>query len=42
MSQNWQDWQTRKTRRPRRIEEASTTEIGFPIVWILIGEFGHY
>jgi hypothetical protein len=37
MGQNWQDWQTRKTRRPRRIEEANSTEVGFPIVWILIG-----
>ena len=37
MSQNWQDWQTKKTRRPRRIEEASSAEIGFPIVWIIIG-----
>jgi hypothetical protein len=37
MGQNWQDWQTRKTRRPRRIEEANSAEIGFPIVWILVG-----
>jgi len=37
MGQNWQDWQTRKTRRPRRIEEASSAEIGFPIIWIIIG-----
>lgn len=34
---NWQDWQTRKTRRPRRLEEASSAEVGFPIVWDLIG-----
>ena len=37
MSQKWQDWQTRRTRRPRRIEEASSAEIGFPLVWIIIG-----
>ena len=37
MGQNWQDWQTKKSRRPRRIEEASSAEIGFPIVWIIIG-----
>ncbi|MEW5961312.1 MAG: hypothetical protein AB1801_26620, partial [Chloroflexota bacterium] len=35
--QNWQDWQTRKTRRPRRLEEISSVEVGFPIVWVLIG-----
>ncbi len=34
---NRQDWQTRKTRRPRRIEEASSVEVGFPMVWVLIG-----
>jgi hypothetical protein len=37
MGQNWQDWKTRETRRPRRIEEASSTEIGFPLIWIIIG-----
>lgn len=35
--QNWRDWQTRRTRRPRRIEEASSVEVGFPIIWVLIG-----
>jgi hypothetical protein len=35
--QNRQDWQTRRTRRPRRLEEASTAEVGFPIIWALIG-----
>ncbi len=35
MSQ-WDD-KTRKTRRPRRIEEVSSTEVGFPIAWVLIG-----
>lgn len=37
MGQNWQDWKTRQTRRPRRIEEASSAEIGFPLIWIIIG-----
>ena len=37
MGQNWQDWKTRETRRPRRIEEASSAEIGFPLIWIIIG-----
>jgi hypothetical protein len=32
-----QDWQTRRTRRPRRLEEISSVEVGFPIVWVLIG-----
>ncbi len=34
---NWYDQQTRRTRRPRRIEEVHSAEIGFPIVWVLIG-----
>ena len=39
MSNNldWHDQQTRQTRRPRRLEEASSSEIGFPVAWILIG-----
>lgn len=37
MGQNWHDWKTRETRRPRRIEEASSAEIGFPLIWIIIG-----
>jgi hypothetical protein len=37
MGQNWQDWKTRETRRPRRIEEASSAEIGFPLIWIIVG-----
>ncbi|RME76094.1 MAG: hypothetical protein D6784_06590 [Chloroflexi bacterium] len=35
--QDWKDWQTRRTRRPRRIEEPKSLEIGFPIVWVLLG-----
>ncbi|MCB0193191.1 MAG: hypothetical protein KDJ65_14700 [Anaerolineae bacterium] len=33
------DWdqKTRITRRPRRLEEVQSTEVGFPIAWILIG-----
>jgi len=27
----------RERRRPRRLEDASTAEIGFPLVWIVIG-----
>ncbi len=34
---NWRNQPTRRTRRPRRLEEVSSTEIGFPIAWILIG-----
>ncbi len=28
---------TRQTRRPRRLEEVSRSEVGLPIVWILVG-----
>lgn len=34
---DWQDQKTRQTRRPRRLEEITSTDIGFPLVWILIG-----
>ncbi|MDM8519396.1 SH3 domain-containing protein [Anaerolineales bacterium HSG6] len=34
---NWYDQKTRRTRRPRRIEEEDSAEIGFPILWVLIG-----
>ena len=37
MKDNWRDQQTRQTRRPRRLEEASSAEIGFPVVWVLVG-----
>jgi hypothetical protein len=32
---NW-EWESPERRRPRRLEE-ETAEIGFPIVWVLIG-----
>ena len=34
---DWHDQKTRRTRRPRRLEEVSSTEIGLPVAWILIG-----
>jgi len=34
---DWQNQQTRRTRRPRRLEEVTSTEIGFPVAWVLIG-----
>jgi len=34
---NWYDQETRRTRRPRRIEEVNSAEVGFPLVWVLIG-----
>jgi hypothetical protein len=34
---DWQDKKTRQTRRPRRLEEITSTDIGFPLVWVLIG-----
>lgn len=37
MKDNWRDQQTRQTRRPRRLEEVSSAEIGFPVVWVLVG-----
>jgi hypothetical protein len=37
MKDNWRDEQTRQTRRPRRLEEVSSAEIGFPVVWVLVG-----
>jgi hypothetical protein len=33
---NW-EWETPERRRPRRLEEEETAEIGFPIIWVLIG-----
>ena len=32
-----QNQKTRQTRRPRRLEEVTSTEIGFPVAWVLIG-----
>jgi hypothetical protein len=37
MKDNWSDQQTRQTRRPRRLEEVSSAEVGFPVVWVLVG-----
>ena len=37
MKDNWRDQQTRQTRRPRRLEEVSSAEVGFPVVWVLVG-----
>jgi hypothetical protein len=37
MKDDWRDQQTRLTRRPRRLEEVSSAEIGFPVVWVLVG-----
>jgi hypothetical protein len=34
---DWQNQPTRRTRRPRRLEEVTSTEIGFPVAWVLIG-----
>lgn len=34
---DWQNEQTRRTRRPRRLEEVTSSEIGFPIMWVIIG-----
>ncbi len=34
---DWRNQSTRRTRRPRRLEEVNSTEIGFPIAWVLIG-----
>ncbi|MFQ5612521.1 MAG: SH3 domain-containing protein [Anaerolineae bacterium] len=31
------EWQSPQQRRPRRLEEAESTEVGFPIAWVLIG-----
>jgi len=36
-NQDWNKQRTTPTRRPRRLEEATTTEIGVPIAWIIIG-----
>jgi hypothetical protein len=33
---NW-EWESPERRRPRRLEDEETAEIGFPIVWVLIG-----
>ncbi len=33
---NW-EWESPERRRPKRLEEEETAEIGFPIVWVLIG-----
>jgi len=33
---NW-EWEPPERRRPRRLEEEETAEVGFPIVWVLIG-----
>jgi hypothetical protein len=33
---NW-EWESPERRRPQRLEEEETAEIGFPIVWVLIG-----
>jgi hypothetical protein len=34
---DWQNQQTRRTRRPRRLEEVTSSEIGFPIIWVIVG-----
>ena len=31
------DWESPEQRRPQRLEEEETAEIGFPIIWVLIG-----
>ncbi len=36
MKDDWRNQQTRLTRRPRRLEEVSS-EVGFPVVWVLVG-----
>jgi len=36
-NQDWNNQRTTPTRRPRRLEEATTTDIGVPIAWIIIG-----
>jgi hypothetical protein len=36
-NRDWNKQRTTPTRRPRRLEEATSTEIGFPIAWIIIG-----
>ena len=36
-NQDWNKQRTTPTRRPRRLEEATSTEIGVPIAWIIIG-----
>ena len=33
---NW-EWESPERRRPQRLEDEETAEIGFPIVWVLIG-----
>jgi hypothetical protein len=33
---NW-EWESPESRRPQRLEDEETAEIGFPIVWVLIG-----
>jgi hypothetical protein len=33
---NW-EWESPEQRRPRRLLDEDTAEIGFPIVWVLIG-----
>jgi hypothetical protein len=33
---NW-EWESPERRRPRRLDDESTAEIGFPIVWVIIG-----
>ena len=33
---NW-EWESPEQRRPPRLEEEETAEIGFPIIWVLIG-----
>jgi hypothetical protein len=33
---NW-EWESPERRRPRRLEEEETAEVGFPVVWVLIG-----
>jgi hypothetical protein len=33
---NW-EWESPEQRRPQRLEEEETAEIGFPIIWVLIG-----
>jgi hypothetical protein len=33
---NW-EWESPERRRPQRLEDEDTAEIGFPIVWVLIG-----
>lgn len=37
MKDDWRNQQTRLTRRPRRLEEMNSAEIGFPVVWVLVG-----